>query len=191
MLAVDSVHASSQAEVANLDRAVVVNQDVARLQVAVNDLCFVQVVQAAQDVVNNRLHLRLFEVLARLDQLFEVHVALAQNKVHFIELQVLNRRLSVSKHVAWRDHAEQAVAARMRHFLQDVHLAEQAAGSLSVAKHMLVALAGVLSLGRQVYDLHDAAVRPLAQLLDELELGWQHKVLIQVVKAQTELIAPR
>ena len=41
LLLEDSVHAASQPEIANLDRAVVIDQNVARLEISVDNFCLV------------------------------------------------------------------------------------------------------------------------------------------------------
>ena len=74
-----------------MNGAVVIYQYVSRLEVSVNDLCLVEIFQAAQNVVNNSLDLLLVEMLARLNQLLQVHVALAQHQIDFVELEFLDR----------------------------------------------------------------------------------------------------
>ena len=65
----DSLEAAGEAEVTDLDRAVVINQDVRWLQVSVDDLGFVQVIQATQDVVHYRFHLGFLKMLGRFQKL--------------------------------------------------------------------------------------------------------------------------
>lgn len=50
---IDAFHAASQAEIANLNRAVVVNENVAWLQISVDNLSFVQVAEAAQNIIHD------------------------------------------------------------------------------------------------------------------------------------------
>ena len=101
-------------------------------------------------------------MLARLYQLFKVHVALAQNQVHFVVLQVTDRGDTVAQDVARGDDTEQTIATWVRHFLENGHFSQKAPRSLRITVDMLVALTGVLSLRRQVKDLHDLAIRALA-----------------------------
>eukprot|EP00354_Favella_ehrenbergii_P007207 CAMPEP_0170460760 /NCGR_PEP_ID=MMETSP0123-20130129/6967_1 /TAXON_ID=182087 /ORGANISM="Favella ehrenbergii, Strain Fehren 1" /LENGTH=83 /DNA_ID=CAMNT_0010725705 /DNA_START=1631 /DNA_END=1882 /DNA_ORIENTATION=- len=82
-----------------------------------DDLGLVKVVQTAKDVVNNRLDLGLLEVLAGLDELLKVHVALAQHKVDLVECEVHKRRRFIVEDVGWRYDSEKLVAARVLHRL--------------------------------------------------------------------------
>jgi len=182
LVAVDAVHAAREAEVADLDGAVVVHEDVARLQVAVDDLGLVQVGEPTEDIVDDGLDLGLLEVLARLDQFLEVHITLAQHQVHLVELEAAEGRRFFTEHLARVDDGEQLVAARMLHLLQNVYLTQEPSRPLRVAEHVLVALAGVLPLRLHVQNLHHASIGSLPQLLDQLELLGQCKVCIQVVK---------
>ena len=54
---------------------------------------------------------------------------------------------------------------------------------------MLVALARVLSLRGQMYNLHDLAIGTLTQLLHKFEVRRQCEVCIQIVEAQTKLVS--
>jgi hypothetical protein len=48
----NSFQAAGEAEVADLNRAVIVNQDVCGFQITVDDLTSMQIVEAAEHVVN-------------------------------------------------------------------------------------------------------------------------------------------
>ena len=67
LLPVNPFHTPGQAKITNLNRAVVVHQNVTRLQVPVDDLRLVQVVEPAQNVVDDGLDLSLLKVLPRFD----------------------------------------------------------------------------------------------------------------------------
>ena len=187
-LTVDALHAASEAKVAYLNGAVVVDQNIARLEVSVDYFGLVEVVETAQNVVHDRFDLSFLQVLARLDQFFQVHVTLAQHQVYFIEFHVHQGRLRIIQYICWRQNGQQSVAARVGHRLENCHFAKEPPCALLVAKHMLVALAGVLTLRVHVQNLHDSTVGPLAKLFHQLEIRRQLEVLVQIVKAETELV---
>ena len=58
-LTVDALHAASEAKVAYLNGAVVVDQNIAWLEVSMNDLSLVKVVESAQNVIDDGLDLGL------------------------------------------------------------------------------------------------------------------------------------
>ena len=89
-----------------------------------DDLCLVEVVQTAQNIVDDRFNLSLFQVLARLDKLPQIHVTFAQDEIDFIELQVFEGNIFLTLDVARRNHRKQLVAAGVLHLLQDVHFAK-------------------------------------------------------------------
>ena len=53
LLPINTVHTTGQPEITNLDRAVIVDKDIARLQVPMDDLRLVKVAQAAEDVIDD------------------------------------------------------------------------------------------------------------------------------------------
>ena len=121
--------------------------DVSWFQVSVDYLCFVKIFQAAQNVIHDSFYLQLVKMFAGLDQLLQVHVALAEHQIHFVKFQLLDRSLRVAIDSTRRNHAKKFVAARMRHLLEDSHFPNQSTSPLGVAKYMFVALTGILSLG--------------------------------------------
>lgn len=58
----DALETPGKAEVTYLDRAIIVNQDVCWFQISVNYRGFVEIVQPTEHVIDNRLHLRFFDV---------------------------------------------------------------------------------------------------------------------------------
>ena len=55
----DTFKASCEAEIADLDRAVIIDKDVCWFQITVNDLGLVQIVDSTEHIVDNGLHLFL------------------------------------------------------------------------------------------------------------------------------------
>lgn len=139
-----------------------------------NDLRLVEIVKAAEHVIDYGFHLLFFKVLGGLEQLLEVHIALVKHEVHIIEVfQVL--RLYDTLHL---------VEARVLDAPQDAHLSEQALGPQVIGEDLLKALHSISFLRWYMNHLHNFAVGSFAQFLYLPELVlWQLEVLIQLVKS--------
>jgi ABC-type spermidine/putrescine transport system permease subunit I len=81
-----------------------------------NDLRLVEIVKAAEHVIDDGFDLLFFKVLGGLEQLLEVHIALVKHEVHIIKV-FLVLRLYDTLHL---------VEARVLDASQDAHLSEQA-----------------------------------------------------------------
>lgn len=89
-----------------------------------DDFATMQVGQPAKNVINDAFDLRLVEVLSRLDKFLQIHVALAQDKVNLVELQVLDLAGGVAENAAGWNDTEKLVAAGVGHCFQNCHLAQ-------------------------------------------------------------------
>ena len=105
-------------------------------------------------------------MLTTLNQLLQVHIALAQNQVDLIILQVFEWSRFVAHNIARWNDTEKAIAAWMGHLFQNCHLTQQSSRPLRITIYVLVALTCVLSLRFHVQDLHHLSIRALSQLLN-------------------------
>lgn len=68
-----------------------------------DNFSLMQVVESTQDVVNDRLDLGLLKMFTRFDELLEVHIALTQHKIDFIESQIFDGSFSIALNISGRN----------------------------------------------------------------------------------------
>jgi hypothetical protein len=73
-------------EVTDFDLAVLAQENVARLQIAMRHTCGMQVGQAPQDLAGHRLHMSFGELLARFDNLVQVCVHVGEHQEQIPEV---------------------------------------------------------------------------------------------------------
>ena len=188
-LLVDAVHTAGKAEVANLDRAVVIHEDVARLEITVQNLARVEVLERAEHVVDDGLYLRFLKVFTRLEQLLEVHVTLPNQQVTVVKLEALKTVCGRFSALVRRHDALQLVAAGVLQAGEDFDLANKSARPLLVRKHMLKPLTGILAPASFVHHMHHFSVGALAQLLNLGEFGRQREVCVERLEAHSQFDA--
>jgi len=76
---------AGEAEIADFQVAVAVNQQVARFQVPVQDTCGVQVLQAAEDLIGEESDVLFGEGLVRLDNLGQIGLHQVSNHIKIVE----------------------------------------------------------------------------------------------------------
>ena len=104
LLAIDAFHTSCQSKVTNLYRAVIVHQNIAWLQITMDDFSLMQIIKSTENVIDDGLNLSLLQVLSRLDQLLEVHITLAKDKVYLVESKLVKWRFSLALDISgWND----------------------------------------------------------------------------------------
>mmetsp|Transcript_39239 Transcript_39239/g.103439 ORF Transcript_39239/g.103439 Transcript_39239/m.103439 type:complete len:321 (-) Transcript_39239:246-1208(-) len=109
------VHTTGQPEIANFEVAILVDEQVVRLQVAMEHLGRVDGFEAAQDLVNEVLDVVVGERLLGVDDVVQVSVHQLENKVNVLPLINLARR---------RQHdVAQVEDVLMREVLQQLHFA--------------------------------------------------------------------
>lgn len=104
LLAIDAFHTSCQSKVTNLYRAVIVHQNIAWLQITMDDFSLMQIIKSTENVIDDGLNLSLLQVLSRLDQLLEVHITLAKDKIYLVESKLVKWRFSLALDISgWND----------------------------------------------------------------------------------------
>ena len=68
LLSIDAIHAPCKPKVTNLDGAVVVDEYVGWFQVPMDDFRLVEIIQATEYVIYDRLDLRFLQMLSRFNK---------------------------------------------------------------------------------------------------------------------------
>mmetsp|Transcript_18368 Transcript_18368/g.28198 ORF Transcript_18368/g.28198 Transcript_18368/m.28198 type:complete len:220 (-) Transcript_18368:115-774(-) len=111
----DSGDASGQAVIAEFDRAVFVDQNIGRFQVSVDDFAFVQVLDCAKQVVDDRLNVQQLQVDARLHDLLQVTLCELHHHIDRREVLRVDRLADLDQ----IDDARVAQLSQESHFSQD------------------------------------------------------------------------
>ena len=82
----DSTDAPSEAEITQFDGAVVVDQHIGRFEVSMDHFWAMQILQSTQEVVNNILDVKDFQVYATPEHLLQVTFGPFQNHVNRVEI---------------------------------------------------------------------------------------------------------
>lgn len=137
LLEVASFQGSGQPEIAYFDDGPLVDEDVGRLEVAVDDVQAVEVLEPAQDLVGDELHVvDLQEYLLGLEHAVEVGLAALGDQVERGEVLRVQRRYHL-------DELDDVVVVEL---LQDHDLSQDPPGVHGVVEHVRYFLDGDLCI---------------------------------------------
>ena len=151
--------AACEAKVANLEGAVGVHEQVARLEVAVQHLGRVDVLETAEDLVNKILEVAVGELLVRADDLVQVRLHELLDHVDLVEVVALAELEDLV-------HARDVFVARK--VAQKLDLAQRALGQDLSVKDLADPLHGDILAGLDVGARAHRAVRAAPQVALEL-----------------------
>lgn len=88
----NTVNLPGQPKVAYLDRAVLVQQNISRLKIPMNDFAILEVLNSMEQIPHDGLNVNHLESEAAFDQLLEVTLTVLEHHVYFFKiLQVLRQ----------------------------------------------------------------------------------------------------
>mmetsp|Transcript_68291 Transcript_68291/g.213604 ORF Transcript_68291/g.213604 Transcript_68291/m.213604 type:complete len:378 (+) Transcript_68291:256-1389(+) len=152
--------AACQAEVADLEVAVLVHQDVRGLQVAVDHVGAVEVEEAAEDLVGEVLMVLVVQHLLGVDDLVEVRLHEVRDDVDVVKIGVV-----------WRVHVQDANDVVVLEVPQELDLAQDPLAVHEVAEGVRNLLHRQFLTLLRVRERADRAIGAGANLLDELQVG--------------------
>jgi hypothetical protein len=149
----------SEAEVGDLNLALIVNQDVGGLDIPMDDVLAVHEVQGAQRVVNQCCDMGIRKVVCC-------------QKLLKIEWQVIHYEKHVVKVIIWQDHFDQFhcenVIRALRQVLEYRNFSKHLTSHIGVSVHIANQFYGYISLFFSVLCLEDLPECAMAKQFDHL-----------------------